>query len=341
MLEKPNLDEALILACLSHDFGITGYRIEFLPLGADRNTAVYAVHGGAEPAYFLKLRSGRFDENSVALPKFLSELGISQIILPLKTLSGELSANLDLYKLILYPFIEGKNAYQVPLPQEQWTGFGTAVKQVHAAQPPAEILARLPQEAYAPEGRDTVRTFLDRVKVDSYSDRVAAQLAQVLLDRQRLIHDLVNRAELLAGILHREPRPFILCHCDLHAGNLHIPEIGQFYIVDWDDPLLAPKEHDLMFIGGGLLGPWQTPAEEEAWFYQGYGPTRIDSTALAYYRYERIIQDIAVYCQQILINDDGGVDREQSLRYLESNFLPGGTVELAYISDRTGLFSHS
>ena len=159
----------------------------------------------------------------------------------------------------------------------------------------------------------------------------------MIVNKETLL-ELVHRADKLAGILQREPRPFVLCHYDLHAGNLHITETGQFFIVDWDDPLFAPKERDLMFIGGGLLGPWQTPAEEKAWFYRGYGPTKIDPIAVAYYRYERIIQDIAVYCEQILMRDGVGADREQSLRYLNSNFLPGSTIELAYESDQTEWF---
>jgi spectinomycin phosphotransferase len=62
---------------------------------------------------------------------------------------------------------------------------------------------------------------------------------------------------------------------------------------------------------------------------------QIDPIALAYYRYERIIQDIAVYCEQLLLTDEGGEDREQSLRYLTSNFLPNNTIAIAYKSDKT------
>jgi spectinomycin phosphotransferase len=53
--------------------------------------------------------------------------------------------------------------------------------------------------------------------------------------------------------------------------------------------------------------------------------------ALAYYRYERIVQDIAVYCEQLFLSDEGGEDREQSWQYLRSNFLPQGTIEIACV----------
>ena len=54
---------------------------------------------------------------------------------------------------------------------------------------------------------------------------------------------------------------------------------------------------------------------------------------LAYYRYERIIEDIAVYCEQLLLSNDGGADREQTLRYLMSNFKPNGAIEIAWQAD--------
>jgi spectinomycin phosphotransferase len=65
------------------------------------------------------------------------------------------------------------------------------------------------------------------------------------------------------------------------------------------------------------------------------GQPQIDAAALAYYRYERIIQDIALFSEQILAAEEGNRDRVQALQYLMSNFLPAGTVELAYRSERT------
>jgi spectinomycin phosphotransferase len=128
---------------------------------------------------------------------------------------------------------------------------------------------------------------------------------------------------------------FILCHTDIHGGNILISTDGQppvptgnLYVVDWDNPLLAPKERDLMFIGGGIDEIWKNEQDIAA-FYKGYGKTEINIAALAYYRYERIIEDLAAFCEQLLLTDAGGADREQGYRWFISNFEPGQTIEIA------------
>ncbi|MGA2490488.1 MAG: aminoglycoside phosphotransferase family protein [Anaerolineales bacterium] len=334
MLEKPDLADDKIIACLIGEYGLCVSQIAFLPLGADQNTAVYRALTGDEASYFVKLRRGVFNEISVAYPKFLSDHGITQIIPPLTTRKGRLWADLGAFKLILYPYIEGHNAYAVDLSDRQWKYFGKALRSIHTAQIPPDLIECIHQETYSAQGRETVKIFLERIEHDAFDDPVAAKLAVFLKAKREEVLDLVRRAERLALVLQTGSLESIICHSDIHAGNILIDGNGNLYIIDWDDPILAPKERDLMSIGGGQFSPRRMPKEEEALFYQGYGPTQINPFALAYYRYERVIQDIAVYCEQLLLTYEGGEDREQSLRYLKSNFLPNGTIEIARNSDK-------
>jgi spectinomycin phosphotransferase len=335
MLERPDLHDSVIAACLLDAYGLRAAYITFLPLGADRDTAVFRVGADDETPYFLKLRGGVFDETSVALPKFLSDQGIAQIIAPLATKSGLLWANLGAVKTILYPFVEGRNGYEVDLADRHWVEFGAALKRIHTAALPPALAGRIQRETYSPQWREIVRMFLKRVEDDRFGDPVAVELAAFMRAKRDKIGDLVGRAERLAEALQARSRGFVLCHSDVHAGNILIGAADAFYIVDWDNPILAPKERDLMFIGGGQGFTGHTPQEEETLFYRGYGQMQIDPLALAYYRYERIVTDIAVYCEQLLLSDAGGEDRQQSLRHFASNFQPDGTIEIAYKSDRT------
>ena len=335
MLEKPDLPDEHIVACLQKAYALSVRHISFLPLGADTNTAVYRAVTDAQTPYFVKLRRGTFDEMSVVLPKALSDLGIRQIITPLPTNTGQLWTPLDVFMVILYPFVEGENGYERPLSDHQWIDLGRALKQIHTAVVPPAILNRLQRENYDPQWCNIVKEFLQQIEKDTFHEPIAARLATFLKTKRDQIVELVARTERLALILEPRSLAYILCHADIHAGNILLDANNSLYIVDWDTPILAPKERDLMFIGGALLGNGRTPQEEERLFYQGYGQPEIDPVALAYYRYERIIQDIASFCQHIFLTTGADDDRAQSLRYLIGNFAPGSVLDVAYQSDRS------
>ncbi|MCL4559136.1 MAG: aminoglycoside phosphotransferase family protein [Chloroflexi bacterium] len=333
MLEKPALDDEMLITCLQAEYGLSVIEVTFLPLGADLNTAVYRVSTIDGPQYFLKLRQGTFNETSVTLPKFLYDQGITQIIAPLHTRTGGLWATLEAFKVILYPFVEGRNGYQVNLTDHHWVELGAALKRVHTAALPHELIGRFRRETYSPRWREIVQGFVAHAEDPIRDDPLAINLAAFLRAKREVILDLTGRAERLARALQAERREFVLCHSDVHAGNVLIDSAGALYIVDWDDPILAPKERDLMFPGGAQGFRGHTPEEEETLFYQGYGQTQIDHRALAYYRYERIVEDLAIECEQIFSTTQGGEDREQAFEYFKSNFLPENTIEIAYQSD--------
>jgi spectinomycin phosphotransferase len=335
MLKEPEVHHETIIARVQDAYGLRIIQVAFLPLGADRHTAVYRGVAEDGTPYFLKLRLGAFDETSVSLPKFLRDHGLMQVVAPLETREGNLWTSLDRHTLILYPFVEGRDVYEVELSDRHWIELGQALKQLHTAVLPRSLSRRIHQETYSPDWREQVRTYLRLTEGGEPADPVAAELVAFLKANLGAIVDLVARAERLALQLHTRSRERVLCHSDIHAGNLLIDAEGSLYIVDWDAPILAPKERDLMFVGSGMAGDGHSAAEEEALFYRGYGPTQADAIAMAYYRYERIVEDIAVFCDRIVSMHEGKAEREQCLRYVMSNFLPGGTLELALRSDST------
>jgi spectinomycin phosphotransferase len=334
MLEKPNLPDEKFIACLRNEYGLRVAQIAFLPIGADLNTAVYRAVAEDDSPYFVKLRRGTFDEITVMLPKFLSDQGIAQIIAPLATTRGQLWANWGADKLMLYPFVDGRDGYAVDLSEHYWIDLGKALKRIHTMILPPALMNRIQRETYTPQWRESVKTFLARHD-DASDDPVAVETSAYLKTKRNDILDLLERAERLAQALQVRASEFVLCHSDIHAGNILIDANDALYIVDWDDPILAPKERDLMFVGGGQGFTGHTAQEEETLFYQGYGQTQIDPIALAYYRYERIIEDIVVECEQIFSMKNGGADRAQALRWLTSNFAPNNAIEIAYQSDKT------
>jgi spectinomycin phosphotransferase len=332
MKEKPDLQDKFIFGQLREIYGVEAVQLDFLPIG-DISSAKYRVITDELSVYFLKLRKEGFKEISVSVPDYLHEQGIYQVISPIKTKDGRLWSHLYAYTCILYPFITGKNGFQEPLSDDQWIELGNVLNAVHSVHLSPAMQTKVPRQSFSPDWRDKLKEFLAQIEKNSWTDPVAAKLAESLQEHQDEICRMIERAEELGNFLQTQPIEQVLCHADIHAGNILLESNGTFHIIDWDDPIIAPKERDLMFIGGGIGGIWGTPREEEL-FYQGYGRKDINLTALTYYRYERIVSDMVDFCQQILGTTSGGADRERILQKFYSAFLPHQTLEIAYQTDQ-------
>ncbi len=329
MLTKPDISDDSIIACLHDSFGLHIAHVTFLPLGWV-NSAVYRVTADSGTAYFLKLRRGNFNQIAVAVPAFLQSQGIRQVMAPIATTTHKLWVHAQGFDWILYPFFEGKTGFEVALSKTHWIALGKTMHAVHTTILPAALVEGVPKEDYLPRWRNTVKAFDKQVEQHRYADPTAASLAAFWMTKRDEIQSIVERAEQLAQALQNRAVKLAVCHSDLHGRNVLVGADDELAIVDWDAPILAPKERDLMFIGGGVGGIWNND-QEASWFYQGYGQTEIDLVALSYYRYERIVVDIAEDSEQIF-GMQGSVEERQKALGLMNQFLPNNVVEIAHRS---------
>ena len=255
------------------------------------------------------------------------------ILSPIETRTGKLFGGFEDYTTILYHFITGKDGYEQKLSEQHWVELGRTLHSVHTVKLPVSLASRVPRETYDPQWRKNVKRFQMLIDTINFNDPVAQELSAFMKTKHIEINHLVGRAEELAIDLRKRSPAFVLCHSDAHPGNTLITESGELYLVDWDNPIFAPKERDLMCFGSGMSGD-QPGGPEEYSFYSGYGQVEVNLKALAYYRYERIIQDIAEFCKQLLLTTEGGEDREQAYVYFTSSFLPGHVLDVAIETDR-------
>ncbi len=324
---KP-IPEGTISKILQQEYNLTLDTLKPVNYGADEHARSYhAVTRDGSP-YFIKLRSGPFHTAALSLPRYLYDQGIDQVIPPIPSNSGNLFVDGNGFKLIIYPLIDGCSAAEIDLTPAQWRTFGHALAAIHRLSLPYTLRKNLPLEDYAPTWRRGTIENLAWAERTYLNDPISQELADFLMVERGAVLDLVDRAEILSRILIDAVLPPVLCHGDIHEANLLIAEDGRIYLIDWDDPILAPRERDLMFIGGGVIGRWKKPKQAD-WFYQGYGRVKINPSGLAYYRCERIITDIAIYCNNVFKEEGSLEERRTSLHYLKSNFEPGGTIEIA------------
>jgi spectinomycin phosphotransferase len=330
MLTKPDIADELIISRLQYEYEISANELTFRPSG-DLNAVAYQVLTDNGATYFLKLRKG-FEEIAVTVPLFLKSQGIEAVIVPCRTKAARHWVDFGDYKIILYPFVEGKDGFKIEVSDEHRQILGAELKRIHTTKIPAELKGLIPQETYSPRWREMVRSLQLQVENNFFNDSIIARLAEFIKSRQAEITHLVERAEELSLELKSQPLEFVLCHTDIHGRNILIGDNNKLYIVDWDNPILAPKERDLMFIGGGIDEIWKSE-REEAVFYEGYGKAEVNLSALAYYRYERIIQDIADYGEQVLLRGKDIAEREQFYEYFTINFVPGNRLRIARKTD--------
>lgn len=323
----------LIIKYLSAYYLIEVTSLDLLPLGADTNASIYKAQASDQKTYFVKLKRDYFHDTNIAILELLQMAGIQQLIPPIKTVEGKQIQQAGDFTLIVYPFVEGQDGFSLPLTDEQWIALGRAMRQVHEVDVPASLKARIRREDFSPKWRDVVRALYTHVEEVSTDDEIALNLCKFLQENKSMIQQLVDRSEQLSQISCRRPLKLVLCHSDIHGGNVLVSGTEAIYIVDWDDPILAPKERDLMFIGGGVGNVWNKPHEEKL-FYQGYGQVDVDWALLAYYRYERIVEDIAVYCQELLLKPKEGKNRLEMYKQFMSMFKPDGVVDIAFTTDK-------
>jgi len=333
MRTRPLLDEEALLCRLRAGYGLPAAAVTFLPLGADYATALYRAETARGERYFCRLRSGPWNEAAVALPAALQAAGIREAIAPLRAEDGRLAVPLGAYTLSVWPWVDGRNGYEAPLEDAQWVALGAAVRRIHEAALPAALWAAIPEETYPARWRERLQTNMAGLEAAVPMDDLAARALEGLRARRAEIAALLARLLALQAVAPAGSARTVLCHTDLHAGNVLLDAAGRLYLVDWDAPLRAPRERDLMYAGGGQFGDARPPAAEEALFYAGYGDVPVDRARLAYYRYARIVEDLAIYADDLLQGDPASPDRADALQYMLANFQAGGTLAIARAAD--------
>ncbi len=327
MLEKPNLPDADIIAALRTGYDLAVTALEFLPIGYDSTAWLFRVQTETRVTYFLKLKKGEFYAPGVTVPHYLKANGVEPVVAPLPTITGNLYHPVNpAYSLILFPYVDAENGMEVGLTAAQWTALGTALQKLHALTPTIKALEPVRVETFTLPAQwlETIQRAQATIDQDEFAHTFEQEFAAFWQACQTEIHQIVQRAVQLGNWLQAEPPELVLCHTDIHTANVLVVGTETIHIVDWDAPLFAPRERDLMFIV-------EQPADHTTAFFAGYGQRSINPLALAYYRYEWIVQEFSDFANRIFFLDDVGDEtRWDSAHGFRELFDPDDVVAEAY-----------
>src|SRR6478609_9457775 len=278
MRDDPGFDSQTIADCLESHYGVHAAESEFLPIGHDMKAFVYkvvAVDGGT---YFLKIRADPVYQPGLLVPRALIDQGIKAVLAPLRTRVSGLWSPLEGcngFSVVLYPFVRGENAMVTGLSDDQWRAFGATLNAVHSSGLEAKFRDLLRVEDFALPSAALVRQLLGLVDDTDFESAAATRFSRFWRDHSERICRMLERTEELGTKLQNKTFELVLCHADIHAANILVGDDGQIWLVDWDVPLIAPRERDLLFVIGSRIARTVT-LEEEEFFFEGYGQAEIE-----------------------------------------------------------------
>jgi hypothetical protein len=164
----------------------------------------------------------------------------------------------------------------------------------------------------------------ERVAAITSKDRIGKQLLrQTFLPHTEEVLTALQYLQTLQERVRTIHKPKVICHTDLHGGNLMTDHQGNLYILDWENAMIAPPEHDLFFFAG-VKKFWDV-------FWPGYSgqyeAASIDCDILIFYFYRRVLEDIAGFVLRIL-QGDGSEERDrEDIGWLKGNFEELGQIE--------------
>lgn len=329
MHENPDLDLGRIAACLETQYGRSVASVTFLPFGYDSNAAVYNVITCDGSPYFLKIRFGRVHEPALLVPRALIDGGVRNVLAPLRTRTSSLWCTFDGHTVVLYPYITGQSAMAAGMSDHQWREFGSTLRAIHSSGLAERFRGQLRTETFALPSAALVRQLLNLIDSREFERPAARRLAAFWRENGGRIRNLLARAEELGSQLRSRSFAYVLCHADIHAANTLVGGDGRIHLIDWDEPLLAPRERDLLFVVGSRIARAVKPREENL-FFEGYGSVEIDPTALAYCRYERIVEDIGEVGKSVFLNPRLGEQaRTEEAELAMRFFAVGGGIDCA------------
>ncbi len=151
---------------------------------------------------------------------------------PVRTTDGAFYCEDGPYRYLVYRFIEGDTPGEGLLDAGQLRQLAGLLAAVHAYPPPQGLL----RESFQIPFDGALRAVLGRGPETLVSAGQREQILRLLSLGVRLGRELKA-----AGL------PMVLCHGDIHRGNL-MQRDSQLVLIDWEGVSIAPPEADLFFF---------------------------------------------------------------------------------------------
>jgi len=300
LTEPPDLDRASLAALLEARWGVTGARLEYLPLGFgshhwDTVDALgrhwFVTVDDLEASW----RLGRHADGNVAALRrafgtaaaLRDDARLEFVLAPLADAEERIVNRAGRrYAVTVAPFLGGRSEKWGPwVTEEERRGMATLLGRLHAAT--GAVSPDLPgREDFSLQSRailEAALSDLDRTwDTGPFGEPTRALLAPRAADVRRRL----AAYDTLAARVLRRPG-WVITHGEPHRANVIRDGAGAAHVVDWDTTLLAPRERDLWMVLDDRRAGWHE-------YLSALGAdVELDTDALELYREWWAISDVA------------------------------------------------
>ena len=252
--------------CLEHDYGLVVGAFRPHPGGFESECWV------ADEEWFVKVWRSRRRPARLDLLHDLCAVGLP-VPSPVRTVSGELHATWQGRPYAVFPYVHGHAQRD-----DEWRQAAQALRSVH------ELHAvDLPRTTMDEPDISRLREHLSHPWLRGRSHEVAASLSRL---------DATTKRARAKAVRH------VLCHRDFGGDNLLLAHGHVVAILDWEQAVMAPREHDLWIAA--------EVADGES-FLTEYGARDLDLDHVEYSLLSRALRDMAA--RVLTDTDEPGVDK--------------------------------
>lgn len=306
MIAEPNIDKLHLKQVLENEFGFSVESIEFDPRG--EASLSYLIHSGGK-IFFLKV----YDTSSIdeRIFRFISELyeicGIKNVVHPIKTKADKLSIIFGRNVLVLFEYVSGKTWAEKQLSEEQFKKLGKIIAQIHLSK--NKIGAYPVKEDFRNPFTNNFKNIYSAMKKLDNPNIYQRELINIYKKYKDKFISELEELEATGNKLKKSNIEFVNCHGEPSPGNVMVSESGEIYLIDWDSPLFAPKEKDLLFF------------DKFNSVFEGYGEiskdAEINTDARKYYTHLWNVGEIVDWAERVLFKGSSDEENKHNLDKLE------------------------
>ncbi len=247
MLTESKIDKLSLKKVVQERFGISVINFTLVP----RWEAVrgYMIEGSNHEHFFLKIYSDdKIPDSAFGFAYDLfAKAGVRNIAHPIPTSNGQMRIHIGDFQIALFSLIPGKTAQEQKLTDEQLEKLGRLLAQVHQSK--TVIGEYSVKENFEIPFKDRLLAiFADMLKIAGNSTKYERRLRSFLEPHRQEFMQELDRLEKLQRKVRTMRLAFVNCHGEPSPGNVLSSDDGEIHLLDWDDPIFAPKEKDLLFF---------------------------------------------------------------------------------------------